>query len=334
MMSTFHPTRRSRRGLSLLLILALALPLLAACAAASAPAGAPASDSELKGTITASGAFALYPMMVQWGEEFSKLHPGVQFDISAGGAGKGMADALAGAVDLGMVSRDISPDEEAKGAWWVAVTKDAVLPMVNAENPVLADLMARGVTREQLEKVWITGEITTWGELAGRPEVTDKINVYTRSDAAGAPETWAKYLGNKKQENLKGIGVNADPGLLDAVIKDRLGIGYNNLAYAFDADTGKPVAGAVAIPLDANGDGRADDDERLETKAEAVAAVGSGKYPAPPARALNLVTKDQPSPLVAEFVRWVLTDGQQFVDAGGYVRLPESALAEGLGKVK
>jgi phosphate transport system substrate-binding protein len=315
-----------------LLILALALPLLAACAAA--PAAGPSTGGELKGTITASGAFALYPMMVQWAEEFTKLHPGVQFDISAGGAGKGMADALAGAVDLGMVSRDISPEEEGKGAWWVAVTKDAVLPMVNAGNPVLADLMARGVTREQLEKVWITGEITTWGELAGRPEVMEKINVYTRSDAAGAPETWAKYLGNHKQENLQGIGVTADPGLLDAVIKDRLGIGYNNLAYAFDADTGVPVAGAVAIPLDANGDGRADDDERLETKAEAVAAVGSGKYPSPPARALNLVTKDGPSPLVAEFVRWVLTDGQEFVDAGGYVRLPEGVLAEGLGKVK
>lgn len=343
-----------RQIAALLLAVALLLPLLAACAAPAAssqggqsstgPTATPiprttiaapggAGSSDLKGTITASGAFALYPMMVKWGEEFSKLYPGVQFDISAGGAGKGMADALAGAADIGMVSRDITADEEGKGAWWVAVTKDAVLPMVNAGNPVLTELMAQGVTKEEFTKIFITGEITTWGQLVGKPEITDTINVYTRSDAAGAPETWAKYLGGK-QENLKGIAVFGDPGLLDAVIKDKLGIGYNNLAYAFDNTTGALVPGAVAIPVDADANGAASDDERLESKREAVDAVASGKYPSPPARALNLVTKDQPSPLVAAFVQWVLTDGQQFVDEAGYVTLPADVLAEGLGKVK
>ena len=43
-----------------------------------------------------SGAWALYPMAVTWSEEFRKIHPGVQIDISAGGAGKGMADCLTG----------------------------------------------------------------------------------------------------------------------------------------------------------------------------------------------------------------------------------------------
>ena len=71
-----------------------------------------ASGQELKGNIAISGAFALYPMMTRWAEEFHKVHPGVEFDISAGGAGKGMADALAGAVDIGMVSRSVTKDEE------------------------------------------------------------------------------------------------------------------------------------------------------------------------------------------------------------------------------
>lgn len=77
----------------------------------------PSGEGELKGTITISGAFALYPLMVRWGEEFQKLHPDVKFDISAGGAGKGMTDALNGAVDIGMVSRAIAPEEEQKGAF-------------------------------------------------------------------------------------------------------------------------------------------------------------------------------------------------------------------------
>lgn len=291
------------------------------------------SGDGLEGTITISGAFALYPMMQRWAEEFQKLHPDVQFDISAGGAGKGMADTLAGAVDIGMVSREITPEEEAKGATWVAVVKDAVFPMVNAKNPVLAELLRKGVTREQFIGIYITGEITTWGQLVGKPEITDEIHVYTRSDAAGAPEVWAKYLG-KKQENLLGIGVSGDPGLLDSVIKDPLGIGYNNLGYAYDNASGAPVAGSVVLPIDVNENGAADSDEILETKDEAVEMVANGQYPSPPARPLNLVTKGKPTGLLQAFLEWIVTDGQQYVAEAGYIALPQEMLDESLAKLR
>jgi phosphate transport system substrate-binding protein len=288
--------------------------------------------TDLEGTITISGAFALYPMMQRWAEEFQKIHPGVEFDISAGGAGKGMTDTLAGAVDIGMISRSITPEEEAKGAFWVAVTKDAVFPVVNAKNPVLQDLLDQGVTRDIFEQIYITGEITNWGQVVGKPEVTEAINVYTRSDAAGAPDIWAKYLG-KKQEDLKGLGVFGDPGLLDAVIKDPRGIGFNNLNYAFDNASGLPVAGAVVVPIDVNENGKADPEEVLDTKAKADEAVKNGTYPSPPARLENLATKGKPGPLAMEFIKWILTDGQQYVGEAGYVQLTPEQLQESLNKL-
>ena len=76
-----------------------------------------ANGDELKGTVTISGAWALYPMTVKWAEEFQKVHPAVKVDVSAGGAGKGMVDCLSKIVDIGMVSRDVNPEETAKGAW-------------------------------------------------------------------------------------------------------------------------------------------------------------------------------------------------------------------------
>lgn len=314
--------RRFRFKLVLLVIVTL-VPLLTGC---GGPAAGPQAG-ELQGTIAVSGAWALYPMMVRWGEEYQKLHPQVQFDISAGGAGKGMADALAGAVEIGMVSRDIAPEEEAKGAFWVAVVKDAVFPSVNAQNPVLPELLDRGVTRQTFIGIYITGEITTWGQVVGRPEVTDPIHVYTRSDAAGAPDTWAKYLG-KKQEDLLGIGVYGDPGIMDAVVKDPLGIGYNNLNYAFDAKTGAAVSGAVVLPIDVNENGQADPDELLDTKAKALQAIMTGRFPSPPARALNLVTKGKPTGLVRDFILWTLNDGQKYVDEAGYIQLTQEQLAK------
>lgn len=288
---------------------------------------------ELSGTITISGAWALYPMMTRWAEEFKKLNPKVEFDVSAGGAGKGMTDALSGTVDIGMVSRDITPEEEGKGAFWVAVTKDAVFPVINAQNPVLQDVLSQGLTRQTLIDIYITGKVKTWGEAVGRPEITTPINVYTRSDAAGAPETWAKYLGNK-QEDLLGVAVFGDPGLLDAVIKDPNGIGFNNLGYVFDNQTGKPVEGAVALPIDVNEDGKADPDEVLETKADAIQAVATGKYPSPPARAENLVTNGPPTGLIKAFINWILIEGQKFVDEAGYVPLTPEQLDASMQKLK
>ena len=318
-----------KRYLFRLTILAmLALPL-----AACSQAGSEQDSGELNGSIAISGAWALYPMMTRWADDFQKLHPKVEFDISAGGAGKGMADALAGAVDIGMVSRDISPEEETKGAFWVPVTKDAVFPTLSANNPVLVDLLAKGVTRDILTGIYITGEITTWGQVVGKPEITDAIHAYTRSDAAGAPETWAKYLG-KKQEDLLGIAVFGDPGLLDAVINDPLGIGFNNLGYAYDLASGKPVAGATILPIDQNENGMADPDEILESMAEAVEMVATGKYPSPPARALNVVTHGKPSGTVLAFIEWILTDGQANVSEAGYVQLTQEQLSTALEKLR
>jgi phosphate transport system substrate-binding protein len=314
------------------MIMLASLLILATLASGCGARSIAQSDSELRGKVTISGAWALYPLMVRWGEEFQSIHPGVKFDISAGGAGKGMADALAGTADIGMVSRDIYPEEVAKGAFGVAVTKDAVFLTVNADNPVWEDLQRRGVGRDILVGIYMTGEISTWGQVVGRPEITEPIHVFTRSDAAGAPATWAEYLGGN-QEDLLGVGVYGDPGVLDAVIRDPLGIGFNNLNYAFDFQTGLPVAGARVVPLDVDGNGVADPEEVCDTKTQALTAVATGHYPAPPARDLNLVTEGKPTGLSKSFIAWILTDGQRYVDEVGYIPLAEEKLQGELTKL-
>jgi len=317
-----------------LMTFCVVLVILTLPASGCGQSGSPAqSAGKLKGTITISGAWALYPMMVRWGEEFQKLHPDVKLDISAGGAGKGMADALAGAVDIGMVSREVYPEEVEKGAFWVSVTKDAVFCTVNEQNPVWEELRQQGISRETLIGIFVTGEITTWGQVVGRPGVSDPIHTFTRSDACGAAATWAAYL-DKKQEDLLGVGVYGDPGVLEAVIKDPRGIGFNNLNYVFDFETGQPLTGARAVPIDIDDNGRADPQEVYDTKEQALNAVATGHYPSPPARDLNLVTKGKPNGLPMTFMRWVLTDGQSYVSEVGYIPLTQEQLNAELKKLE
>jgi phosphate transport system substrate-binding protein len=318
----------------LLTLLASGSLILAGCGAPATPSGANGGD--LSGTITISGAFALYPMMTVWANEFQKLHPGVEFDIQAGGSGKGMTDTLSGSVDIGMVSRKIKPEEEAQGAYWVTVAKDAVFPVISDQNPALADLTAKGLSQETINKIFISGEIKTWGEAAGRPEITDEIHVYTRSDSAGAADTWAQFAGGKTQADIlaNAIGINGEPALVDTVAKDPLGISYSNMGGVFDLTSGNLLQGTIVPPIDLNGNGQVDTDEYYKTRAEAASAISSGKVPFPPARFENLVSDGKPGGLAQAFIEWILTDGQQYLDQAGYVALTPEEQAESLAKIK
>lgn len=287
----------------------------------------------LEGSLTISGAWALYPMVVRWAEEFRQLYPRVRIDIQAGGAGKGIADVLAGIVDIGMVSRNIHPAEVEKGALAIAVCRDAVVPTVSEKNPFRSQLLRHGVTREMCVQVWITEGATTWGHVLGSQEKAP-VHVYTRSDACGAAETWAAFLG-KRQEDLRGVGVYGDPGLAEAVRRDALAVGFNNINYAYDSRTKKPVRGLIILPLDLNGNGRIDEDEDFYADRDALTrAIARGAYPSPPARDLYLVTKGKPKNLLlATFLTWILKDGQRYVSEAGYVELDAEKLAEGLEKI-
>ncbi len=308
--------------------LAAALLLAAGCSQSPAPASAPG------GRIIVSGAWALYPMLIKWAEEYNRLHPDVRIDISAGGAGKGMADALSRTVDLGMVSREINPVEAARGAWWVSVVKDAVVPTMNCANPARDALRERGLTRNEFAEVWITGRAARWNAWSPGSTGDLPVHVYTRSDACGASETWAKYLGGNPQD-LQAVGVYGDPGLAEAVRKDPLGIGYNNINFAYDAKTRAPVAGLAIIPLDLNANGRIDPEENFyATLDELTRAIAAGRYPSPPARDLHLVSAGRPAnPAVAAFLRWILTDGQPYVAQAGYINLSAEKLKAELQKL-
>lgn len=272
-----------------------------------------ALDKEFEGTITLSGAWAIYPTAVAWADAFQKKYPKVKIDISAGGAGKGAADAIAGLVDIGMVSRDPDPSEVKKGITPVYILHDAVFAVMNDKNPALGKILEKGIKKQTFFDFYVGGLVTTWDEVSGS-KVNKPIHLYTRSDSCGAAASWAAYVG-KKQDDLKGIGVYGDPGLLEVVKKDPLGIGYNNFSYCFTRE-GKLVAGVRIVPIDSNENGIVDPDELYVTRDEAAKAIRAGRYPA--TRKNYFFVKGEPTGLVKEFIQFALSDeGAKVVDEVG-----------------
>lgn len=294
-----------------------------------------ASDSTLKGEVKISGAYALYPLATEWAEEFQKLHPNVKIDVQAGGAGKGITDAMSRKVDFGMVSRSLFKSEIDKGAIGFPVAKDAVVATVNAKNPAIKDILAHGISVEDAKKIWITGEAKVWGDILGNGDQT-VINVYTRADACGAASTWAEWFG-KKQEDLLGTKVHSDPGLVAAIQKDVNGIGINNIGYAYDIKTRQPSEGILVVPIDINNDGTiAADEDFYNTKNDVTNAIALDKFPSPPARDLLLVSNGLlTNEAAVEFLKYVLSkEGQQKNIDDGYITMPEDKIKKTLDLLK
>lgn len=304
---------------NLFVLAMLSLLLIWGCSSKKENAG---SDT-ISGSISISGAFALYPLVNVWAEEFRKEYPDVRFNISAGGAGKGMADVLGGAIDLGMFSREIMDSEKAQGVWWVSVTKDAVIPTISSKNPILNEIKQKGLTRAELTGFFLTADRQKWKSS------DHQVSVFTRSDASGAAATWGQYLGAPGQEELRGIAVYGDPGLAEAVKNDPFAIGFNNIIYVFDLNSGQKYPGIEVAPIDINENGQIDPEEDFYGNLEEITtAIADGRYPSPPARELYLIAKGKPQkPAVIAFLNFVLEKGQAHVESNGYIRLSPDVIA-------
>ncbi|MEG1498941.1 MAG: substrate-binding domain-containing protein [Bacteroidales bacterium] len=293
-------------------------------------------ENSLVGNIKISGAYALYPMVSIWAEEFQKLYPKVKIDISKGGAGKGIADVLSQKVDLGMISRKLTSIEREKSLWTIAVAKDAVVVTINSNHLLYQEIMTKGLSQIQLYKIFISGEISNWKQLYPDIESApdEPIHVYTRSDDCGAGETFANYL-NRNQKEILGFKVGSDPAMAAAVEKDIYGIGYNNIGFAYDRNTRKPVNGIAVVPLDINRNHQIDKKENIYTTVDDLSyAIKDGVYPMPPARVLCFVSKGQPNtPLLKTFLKYVLGDGQLLTHQGGFVALSEWYVEKELEKL-
>lgn len=281
-------------------------------------------------SIRVSGAWALYPMMLVWADEYEKTHD-VTVEVSGGGAGKGMSDVLNGQVDIGMISRPIQEEEIAQGAFYVAVAKDAVVATINSNNPVLVEIYEQGLSKNDLRNIFLK-KTTHWGDIVNKTISDDEIVVYGRSDASGAAKIWASYLGDYTQSDMQNkadANFNGDQPLAQAVKEDKNAIGFNNLNYAYNIETGSFADGIRPIPLDLDGDDSLEKSENFYGKRSAlVENVSLGNYPSPPARKEYLAAKGSFKGATKEFVYWILTDGQEFITENGYVTLSDDTIEQ------
>jgi ABC-type phosphate transport system, periplasmic component len=287
------------------------------------------------GTVRISGGVGPLPMVQVWADIYAEQTE-VTFDISGGGTGVGVSDLLNEQVNLAMMGREPFEEEIEQGVVAVPMLIDTVVGTVSENNPVINEIQSQGLTRGEIEAIF-TKEITNWGDLFGGVDIDEEIVVYGRSDASAAYKKWGEFLGGDNkvytQDDLEGLSdgnFSGDQSVAQALGDNENAISLNNINYVYGLESGELDGEIRPIPLDSDGGGLSEEEQFYETRGEFLAAVERGDYPAPPAREMWLAANGKFGSDSAGFVKWVLTDGQQYVSENGYVPLEQRRLEDGL----
>lgn len=324
----------------------------AASGAPAAPSGAMTTPQAPSADVTLQGAGATFPAPLydQWFEDYTALHPNIQFDYQAIGSGGGIKaiteQTIAfGASDAAMKDEEIAALPSGRIVQHVPTALGAVVVIYNLPDTPKLQLDAANIAGLFL------GTITNWDDpaiAANNPDITLPdlpVLVVHRSDGSGTTNafttyldtvdsTWSSTVGKGKEVPWPtGIGASGNDGVATGVKQTPGAVGYVELNYAAatgldsafvkNADgtfvpgsTAGVTAAAEAAVADFPADFRQD---------PIINGAGADTYPIASYTYL-LVYQDQADATTGQalvaFMYWALTDGQSAEEALGYAPLP------------
>ena len=180
------------------------------------------------GTITVKGSDTLVILAQKWAEVYMGLHPGTKIQVSGGGSGIGFAALQNQSTDLVDASRKIKAAEISacikafgKRPTEYKVALDGLSVYVNEENPI------KELTLDQLEVIF-TGKVRNWKDVGG---LDAPITVYSRENSSGTYEFFKEHVLKGRDFAASAQTMPGTAALLQAVAKDKSGIGYGGAAY-------------------------------------------------------------------------------------------------------
>lgn len=273
---------------------------LAACggreqSATTAGTGGAASNKPL----TIKGSDTMVILGQRLAEEYMKASPGTVVQVNGGGSGTGIAALINGTVDLAQSSRSMTEKEKqqaskARGSEIVEqpVALDALAVFVHSSNPV------HHLTIAQVKDIF-QGKAKNWNQVGG-PDAP--IVLYGRESSSGTYDYFREHVLAKEDFAPAVQTLQGTAAIINAVGRDKNGIGYGGIAYAKDV---RPLAVSA---------------DNAQPVAPSEATVADGTYPL--SRKLFFYYSQNAPERVTKFAQWALTpEAQALVTKVGYFPL-------------
>jgi phosphate transport system substrate-binding protein len=310
-------------------------------------------------TLNGAGATFPYPMYSKWFSEYHKLHPDIQINYQSIGSGGGIRQVINGTVDFGASDGPMTDD----------MLAEAKVKILHMPTVLGADVPAYNVpgvtgelkfTPEALAGIFL-GKITKWNDkaLTGvNPGVNlpDRdIIVVHRSDGSGTTYIWTDYLSKVSTEwqsqvgkgtSVKwpiGLGGKGNEGVAGSIRQLQGAIGYVELIYAVQNNitygaVRNSAGNFVKASLESVTAAAASAPKMpADFRVSITNAPGKDAYPISSFTWL-LIPEQSKDPakgkILADFLNWMVTDGQKMTAALSYAPLPEGVVEKEKDAIK
>ncbi len=306
-------------------------------------------------TLNGAGATFPNPIYSKWFSEYKKLHPDVQINYQSIGSGGGIRQVTEGTVDFGASDMPMTDVQLTEAQ---AKRKTKILNIPSVLGAVVPAYNIPGVsgevkfTPDALAGIFL-GKITKWNDKAitsVNPGVSfpDKdIIVVHRSDGSGTTFIWTDYLSKVSADwksevgsntSVKwpiGLGGKGNEGVAGSIRQLQGAIGYVELIYAVQNNIPYgSVRNAAGVFLKASLEGvtaAAASAPKMpaDFRVSITNAPGKDAYPISSFTWLLIPQQSQDGAkgkILADFLNWMVTDGQKMTAALSYAPLPEGVV--------
>jgi phosphate transport system substrate-binding protein len=310
--------------------------------------------------INGAGASFPYPIYSKWFDVYHQKNGNINFNYQSVGSGAGIRQVTEGTVDFGASDGPMTDDQlkafqDKRGSQILhfPTVLGAVVPTYNVPgvNGVL------NFTPEALAGIYL-GKITKWNDpaIAGANKGVNlpaqDIVVVHRSDGSGTTYIWTDYL-SKVSDEWKGrvnkstsvnwpvgLGGKGNEGVTGLVKQTPDAIGYveliyaiqNNIPYGTVKNSSGNLVKADLASVTAAAAGAAKD-MPADFRVSITNAPGKTAYPISSFTWLLIPSKIQDAAkreAIKGFLKWMLTDGEGYVEQLSYAKLPKEVVEKEL----
>jgi phosphate transport system substrate-binding protein len=311
-------------------------------------------------TLNGAGATFPNPIYQKWFSEYHKAHSDVEFNYQSIGSGGGIRQVLAGTVDFGASDGPMSDEQLAQAKTkilHVPTVLGAVVPAYNISG-VSGEIK---FTPEALAGIFL-GKITNWNDKAiasANPGISfpkdEPIVVIHRSDGSGTTFIFTDYLSKVSTEwqsqagkgtSVKwpvGLGGKGNEGVAGMIRQMKGAIGYIELIYAVQNKITYGTvrnAGGEFVKADLNSVTAAAASVKnmpADFRVSITNAPGKEAYPISSFTWLLIPAQSKDAAkgkIIADFLTWMVDDGQKMTADLTYAPLPESVVTKVKAEIK
>lgn len=267
----------------------------------------------------------------KWQEEFNKTNSAFKIKV-IDIAGTKMTDNILSKGGLGFVTSRNYPDFESQSLLRIVIGRDIIVPVVNSKNRYLSRISEQGVSADDLLSFLSSSEFENWGTLLKNEERTKATYYWFKDESIS--EGLKSFLNTDKIFN-SGVEVKNIESFISAIKADRDAIGFCKLVNVIDYKNQDLADGVTLLPIDRNGNGVLDYNEEIYKDMNIFSrAVWIGKFPRTLFSNIYSVTSAIPrNSAELTFLKWVMSDGQEFLYNSGYSELLVSERQSAIDKL-